>query len=182
MCSVILKRKVITIKSLFSNCSLVPFILLLSVCVKAQTLCTSTENSYFDCETKNGKQVSVCGSKDLSKTVGYLQYRFGNSEKIELEFPLEKKESSKKFFYTHYFRPQTDYTNLSFTNSGVEYSVFHSYIGDEKPIVNEWGVTIGVKGKDHRVFCKTQPKQSLDDLKGFVSCDKDDALSLGSCP
>jgi hypothetical protein len=150
--------------------------------VKAQTLCSFTEKSYFDCATKNGKQVSVCGSKDLSKSAGYLQYRFGTLKKVELEFPVEKKDSAKKFFHTHYFRYQTDYTNLNFSNSGVEYSIFLTYIGDQKPIVNEWGISMGVKGKEHRVLCKTRPSHSFDDLKGIVSCDKDDALNMAGSP
>jgi hypothetical protein len=60
-----------------------------SLCAFAQSpnLCTEQEDTSFTCTLKNSKLVSVCGAADLSDRAGYLVYRYGTKEKIELSFP-----------------------------------------------------------------------------------------------
>ena len=43
----------------------------------ANSFCTAAETLVFTCPT-GAKQVSVCASRTLSPTAGYVQYRFGN--------------------------------------------------------------------------------------------------------
>lgn len=61
--------------------------------------CTKQEDTVFSC-TINQKIVSVCASKNLSPSTGYLQYRFGNKGSPELVFPsltdLPKKYTQAK--------------------------------------------------------------------------------------
>jgi hypothetical protein len=66
--------------------------LLVCACAaRAQTLCGEGEINFFSCAlTKKDKIVSLCGSKDLSRNAGYLQYRFGTADKIEMTAPKEK--------------------------------------------------------------------------------------------
>lgn len=52
----------------------------------AETLCKQQEQVIFSCSLGK-KTVSVCASNDLSANSGYLQYRFGQPGRIELNLP-----------------------------------------------------------------------------------------------
>ncbi len=52
---------------------------------KQSSFCTPMEQLVFSCRT-GAKLVSVCASKDASRTKGYIQYRFGKPDATE---PLE---------------------------------------------------------------------------------------------
>jgi hypothetical protein len=56
----------------------------------APSLCTADEAVLFSCRTATKKFISVCAAKDLAPGRGYLQYRFGQPEKIELSVPADK--------------------------------------------------------------------------------------------
>ena len=65
-----------------------------------KTLCNPDEKVVFSCQIpKNKKFASLCASKDASLTKGYMQYRFGKSEKIEMQFPETKDPLVKNFTY-----------------------------------------------------------------------------------
>jgi hypothetical protein len=71
----------------------IPFALaFLSLAASASvtTLCETSENIVWSCQA--GKKIySLCASKDLSSTTGYLQYRAGTSKSIELRYPAALK-------------------------------------------------------------------------------------------
>ena len=50
------------------------------------SLCQPDEKIVFSCDTEK-KSISVCASGDLSPSSGYVQYRFGNKEKLDISFP-----------------------------------------------------------------------------------------------
>lgn len=52
----------------------------------AESHCRAQERIIFSCSLGK-KTVSVCASDDLSTTSGYLQYRFGPKDTLELAFP-----------------------------------------------------------------------------------------------
>lgn len=52
----------------------------------APTLCNADELVIFSCAT-GARVASICASKSLSKTDGYMQYRFGRNENVELSYP-----------------------------------------------------------------------------------------------
>lgn len=63
------------------------------------SLCSAEELVVFSCELGR-KQVSVCASRDLSASSGYLEYRFGTTlGPMELRFPSGKSHPSKVFRY-----------------------------------------------------------------------------------
>ena len=54
---------------------------------KLSSFCTATETVVFACQV-GSKLVSVCASRNLSPTVGYVQYRFGKlGEPLEMTLP-----------------------------------------------------------------------------------------------
>jgi hypothetical protein len=52
----------------------------------AESLCNTQEQIIFSCSLGK-KMVSVCASNDFSASSGYLQYRFGQKDALELAFP-----------------------------------------------------------------------------------------------
>jgi len=118
----------------------------------AQYLLPNEEVVYLF-ETKNGKRMSLV--KD--KKNGYIQYRFGSKNKVEMEFPAERtKESWKKFHYNSYMRgggkdnAGMEIDNLLFKNNGYEYVLFRAYHSEG----NDYSAGIIIKdskGKESRI-------------------------------
>jgi len=137
-----------------------------------KTLCAADERIIFSCVLRQpAKIVSMCASKDLTNEKGYLQYRFGMPEKIELEFPQDRTNTQQQFEYSHYFRARVDMTEINFTVNGVSYSVFDDYNGEEKPEVSEQGVSInwpGTNKKEVRYRCSSKPKADYADLQDVL--------------
>src|SRR2546430_3735823 len=125
------------------------------------SLCAKDERIIFSCPVKRpAKIVSLCASKDLTSERGYLQYRFGVPEKIELEFPQSKTGTQQKFQYTHYFRAQVDLTEISFSINGYEYQITDDYNAEEKSAQISQGGSENAPGKHkHVTFSSgTNPK------------------------
>lgn len=64
---------------------------------ETNSLCQRNEQVLFSCPTKNAKIISLCASENLSSTSGYLQYRFGKKNNIELYYPEDKVPPKKAF-------------------------------------------------------------------------------------
>jgi hypothetical protein len=136
--------------------------------LQAGTLCAKDERVIFSCPIKRpAKIVSLCASKDLASDRGYLQYRFGLPEKIELEFPKERTGTQQKFQYSHYFRAQVDMTEIGFSLNGYQYQITDDYNGEEKPAQTIQGVMVTAPGKpkDVSFSCRIKPKANYDDLQ-----------------
>ncbi len=125
------------------------FALALPLSIWAQYLLPNEEIIY-SFETKNGKKMTLV--KD--KKDGYIQYRFGNKNKIEMEFPAERtKDSWKKFTYNSYMRgggkqnAGMEVHYLSFKNNGYQYQLYKSYYAEDASYST--GVTVtDTKGKE----------------------------------
>lgn len=139
--------------------------------LQPNTLCAKGERIIFSCPIKRpAKIVSVCAAKDLANDRGYLQYRFGLPDKVELEFPKERAGSQQKFQYSHYFRAQVDQTEITFSINGYEYQVTDDYNGEEKPAQTIQGVMVTAPGKPKEVSfaCRTKPKADYSDLQSVL--------------
>lgn len=62
------------------------------------SLCQAEETILFSCMTKQNKIISLCASKELSATNGYIQYRFGNKKAVELTYPANQTVPASKAF------------------------------------------------------------------------------------
>lgn len=135
------------------------------------SLCISGERVIFSCSVKrSAKLMSLCAAQDVTRTRGYVQYRFGLPGKVELEYPTEKQGSQEKFEYYHYFRPQFDETEISFSSSGYNYVIFDDYNGEMKPAVSSQGVRVEApgNGKETTLECQGKAKASYGDLDQFL--------------
>ncbi|MFI5013397.1 MAG: hypothetical protein ACHQAY_13730 [Hyphomicrobiales bacterium] len=57
-----------------------------AVAARPITLCNADETVVYSCST-GSRFMSICASKDLTKSAGYLQYRYGPGGKPELVYP-----------------------------------------------------------------------------------------------
>lgn len=65
----------------------------------ADTLCRYNERVIFSCRLKGkgGKTVSVCGSRIITATRGYMQYRYGKPGAVEIILPEQRGIPAKSF-------------------------------------------------------------------------------------
>lgn len=139
----------------------------------ANSHCLPTETTYFSCVTVNKKLISLCGQLPES-----LQYRYGSKKHIEMQYPEYARGSAKKFTYAHFWRFQTDRTEINFSNNEMEYALF-DYIEGKK---HRAGIRITNKeGKDREYTCSGPKISRLSDLTEVLRCDPDNALNGGSC-
>jgi hypothetical protein len=156
-------------------------ILFPTIAYAEDSLCAPTEQVLFSCSIGKAEKIaSLCGSPELKKGSGYLQYRYGVRGKIELVFPATKDNSLEKFRYAHYFRYQIDRAQVSFSNGGFEYSVFTSYDREGKRPVEEHGVLVSKEGpssKETHLICKSPVSMQLEKLENVLPCDTQSALA-----
>jgi len=142
--------------------------------LQPNSLCARTERIIFSCLSKRpgssaAKIVSLCGSRDLSKDRGYLQYRYGLPGKVELEYPGSRTGTQQVFRYTHYLRYRVDLTEINFEVDGYQYQIFDDYNGEGKRELSSAGVNVTAPGKAEAVsfVCRSKSKADfslLDDV------------------
>jgi hypothetical protein len=146
----------------------------------ATSLCRKDEQVLFSCNTAAAKMISLCGSKELEKKKGYLQYRFGKVGALELEFPQKLQDTQAAFRIDHYFRARVDRTHLSFVNGGYKYELYYYYEGDVSPEIITGGVTVGKVG-DELVYvqrkCRGRIVSGLGALESVVPAVEDSELN-----
>jgi hypothetical protein len=142
--------------------------------LQPNSLCAKDEHIIFSCAVRrSAKIVSLCASPQLTKEHGYLQYRFGLPERIEMEFPRDRQASQQLFHYSHYFRFQVDLTEIKFGIDGYEYSVFDDYNGEEKSVISTQGVSVTAPGKPKEIsfVCRAKAKADYSVLPDVLQND-----------
>ncbi|WED44470.1 lysozyme inhibitor LprI family protein [Legionella cardiaca] len=131
------------------------------------SLCQNDEQILFTCLTKNNKTISVCASKNLSATSGYMQYRFGQKDNIEMSYPSSKVPANKAFTGRAQMFSGGGGTYLRFNKNDYDY-ILYTGIG------KGWEVNGLIVLKDANFVsyfsCNHQPvsqitPQELEDLK-----------------
>lgn len=96
---------------------------------QAPPSCNATEATIFTCKTTKGKVIAVCASRDVGPTRGYIQYRFGTSQKTELKLPDDSARSSFRQVATYYESDPADsgsryYGDIRFSKEAYAYAVY----------------------------------------------------------
>lgn len=99
----------------------------------SQTLCKSSEKVFFSCAIKN-KILSLCSSPNLSRDSGYVKYRFGTPNKIELSFPEKEEHPKGRFFYNGVATPGGILNHMSFRNGNYGYVVYDDTYTDNQDV------------------------------------------------
>jgi hypothetical protein len=121
--------------------------------------CNAQEQTVFSCSLGK-KMVSVCASKDISSTKGYLQYRFGPLKVPELLFPASTEASDRSIMRSGvYMFSGGGGAYLRFINGPYHYIVYTA-------IGKGWGTKEGVAvEKDNKLIsnikCKDVPISTL---------------------
>lgn len=139
----------------------------------AQGLCGAGEVTYFSCPTARGKTISLCGSVPSA-----LQYRYGQTSKLEWVYPPNPTQGLRQLGYAHYTRYQAERTEVDFSRADVDYAVFdYSERGQRTA-----GVRVTTSdGSEHDVACAGAIRGRLDTLGSSLRCDPDNALNGGGC-
>ena len=139
------------------------------------SLCGKDESIVFSCTIKgSGKLLSICSSRQLDASKGYVQYRFGRPGGVELEFPKARENTQAAFRYVRYTRPLVTYLALRFETGGYLYSVHQDSDDEQKPRAQDARVTvtpIGTQtGKPHEIElqCRMPIEGSLMKLEDVV--------------
>jgi hypothetical protein len=118
-----------------------------STSAPAPTLCSKPEEVVFSCQFKNGKVVSLCGSPDLSRDAGTLQYRFGRTgQEPELSYPQPAGHPAIHFSLDSSHGGRWAQHDLSFSTQSFRYAL----LVQTNSAISEAGASIGVfRGRHH---------------------------------
>jgi hypothetical protein len=111
---------------------------------KVTSHCAPEEQVVFSCATTNSKVISLCSSSPLTSSDGYLQYRFGPADKLELVYPAIKEHPSKHFQFGMQGYAGGGSAFLKFMNGEYTYVLFDALIKGEG---EKAGVVVSKSGK-----------------------------------
>ncbi|MDR5774834.1 MULTISPECIES: hypothetical protein [unclassified Caballeronia] len=92
------------------------------------TLCKDFEEVYFSCHA-SGKIISLCASGNISPNNGYVQYRIGTKEKIELQYPERSLPPHNRFSISDVSAANASSTHIKFRRGAYNYVVYASALG-----------------------------------------------------
>lgn len=106
-------------------------------------LCASDEITLWTCEGRK-KIYSLCSSREVTATTGYIQYRAGNRQKVPFQFPAQKRQPKGTFEYESSI---TGDAMVTFKNGDFTYDLYDplrdaSYIVVSRGTGNEKGTQI----------------------------------------
>lgn len=103
--------------------------------------CSDTEKVIWSCRA-GAKLYSLCASSDLDRSGGYLQYRAGRPNAVEMRFPAIAKPPGQAFN----FDLLAHGTSLSFVNGQYTYEI-------DEDIKGETGILVTGSGKSATIRC-----------------------------
>ncbi|WP_240997897.1 hypothetical protein [Pseudomonas viridiflava] len=117
-----IKSKVTTINFIFCSMLCTPWVQADEEKTET-TLCSIGEKIYFSCPFSDEKIVSICASGNTSPSTGYVQYRYGTPDNIEMIFPQEKIPPRKKLFIVNASEGSVSKDIIKFKNGSYTYLV-----------------------------------------------------------
>lgn len=90
------------------------------------TLCHSFEEIYFSCYINN-KIVSLCAGGNLSPERGYVQYRYGEIDNIEFQYPKKYIPPRKHIEISDVVIGNIDLTHIKFRSGSYDYVIYQGF-------------------------------------------------------
>lgn len=87
------------------------------------TLCQPHEEIYFSCPAGN-KIISLCASGNISPNNGYVQYRFGTLDRLELQFPNKPNPPKSRFLISDISEGNANYVHVKFKSGEYNYVIY----------------------------------------------------------
>ncbi|MGF7187547.1 hypothetical protein JOE11_000574 [Robbsia andropogonis] len=88
-----------------------------------QTLCEDEEEIYFSCIIKD-KIMSICAAENIAPDKGYVQYRYGRPENVEMRFPKTLVAPLGKFSISDIVLGNISFVHLKFKSGAYDYVLF----------------------------------------------------------
>jgi len=133
------------------------------------SLCNADEKIIFNCQIKK-KTLSVCASQDLTQQSGYLQYRFGSVDNVEMQLPKNTSNSQSVFKFSHYTRPLITYLSLSVKSGQYNYKIYSDYNSEKGKGRAAHGIVVTLpSGKESNLACTASVIDNLTELEGIVA-------------
>ena len=106
--------------------------------------CSENEDILFSC-AHNTKIVSLCASKNVSESSGYIQYRFGKRNNIELAHPKAMKNPKDSFTAKNTYYSDTTESSVEFSIGKYIYTIYNRFVtGSTDEMNND---TTGIYGE-----------------------------------
>lgn len=121
------------------------------------SLCSTDEAILFSCHIRGrNKTLSICGAQRITESTGYIQYRFGTKDKVDLVFPEAKQPPLGLFtktFSASYgsgVRSTALDASVTFSTGQHTYIVYSDWINGSPEALNDdrhgvFGYHTGVK-------------------------------------
>ncbi|WP_148415531.1 hypothetical protein [Noviherbaspirillum massiliense] len=135
------------------------------------TLCASNEEIVLSCRIeKSDKILSICSSKPLAATTGYMQYRYGRLGAIEMTYPASKIGTQRAFRLKANSHAEVFDTWLTFKAGKFVYSVYsiEDHGTDDKRPAYRHGVNVTSEGIVSSKKCSEPAQGRLDGLGTVV--------------
>ncbi|WP_459619474.1 hypothetical protein [Burkholderia sp. 3C] len=135
------------------------------------SLCHTFEDVYFSC-VSNEKIISICASGNFSPENGYVQYRFGASNKIELEYPAQVVPPLAQFQISHIYGGNLNFIHIKFKSDVYDYVVYKGFpsgvyvLREGRLVVNmacDRGVSAGLNENMFNGLITVPPVAGVDD-------------------
>jgi hypothetical protein len=95
------------------------------------TLCNNEEIALWNCKIKT-RSYSLCSSKIVTRTLGYMQYRASNRGKVEFTYPPMKVPPKGYFLYNSSANGDA---SIEFTSKGYSYTLFDPLRGASSLVI-----------------------------------------------
>jgi len=134
------------------------------------TLCQPHEEIYFSCPTGK-KIISLCASGNISPDNGYVQYRFGTPDHVELQFPNKPYPPKSRFLIGDILGGNVNYVHIKFKSGKYNYVVYQGlpsglYIKKNGRLVSnlvcDQGIYQQLSRRAYRGMRTAQPVEGVD--------------------
>lgn len=126
----------------------------------------------------------MCASKDLGEGRGFLQYRYGVLDKIELEFPQNLEYSRDQFGYDEYSRPDLSTFIVGFDNGGYRYEISETSEGGDDGVITRSLIVNSKNGaRSLKLTCidNGNSVSVISTLDQVLKCDRAHSIVEGAC-
>ena len=101
------------------------------------THCSPSEKAIFSCQISAGRVLSLCSSKALSATHGYIQYRVGALGNVTLTYPKVLAPPKGRFYYHSAGLSGGYEEHVSFVIGNRRHVVFDYFLSPKSPTERE---------------------------------------------
>ncbi|WP_143505415.1 hypothetical protein [Pseudomonas sp. ICMP 460] len=127
-----------------------------------KTLCSANEKIYFSCTFSDEKIVSICASGNSDPSSGYVQYRYGTPNNIEMMFPQKQLPPMKRFFVVNASEGSVNKDIIKFKNGSYTYLVSQMSMSNLTVLKNGKMVLRKVCGKGGKKVISLEAREGIE--------------------